>query len=106
MGLDIDVTENFTYLGITVDNMVDLTRKSLNGLAWSMVLWTNSTLVFGFADIYRDKQKFRSFNPLVLLVLLCCHETWTFNKGLERHFDAFGVKCLNRIMGNDCVSSH
>lgn len=36
---DIEVTKSFTYLGGVVHGW-GLTRKSLDGLAWSSVLWS------------------------------------------------------------------
>ncbi len=50
--------------------------KSYGGLAWPTMLWT------------------------VLPVLLYGCETWTLNSDLKRRIDAFGNKCLRRIMGN------
>lgn len=44
---DIKVTKSFTYLG--------LARKSLDGLAWTMALWTYSSGVYGIVNIYADR---------------------------------------------------
>lgn len=35
---------------------------------------------------------------LVLPVLLYGSETWTLNSDLKKKIDAFGIKCLHRIM--------
>ena len=45
------------------------------------------------------RTKLRIFKSLVLPVLLYGCETWTLNSDLERQVDAFGTKCLRRIMG-------
>ena len=54
------------------------------------------------------RTKIRVFKSLVLPVLLYGCETWTLNSDLKRRIDAFGNKCLRRIMGyrwNDHVSN-
>ncbi len=45
------------------------------------------------------RTKFRIFKSLVLPVLLYGCETWTLTRSLERRIEAFGNKCLHRIMG-------
>ena len=54
------------------------------------------------------RTKIRIFKSLVLPVLLYGCETWTLNSDLKRRINAFGNKCLRRIMGyrwNDFVSN-
>ena len=54
------------------------------------------------------RTKIRVFKTLVLPVLLYGCETWTLNADLKRRIDAFGTRCLRRIMGyrwDDFVSN-
>ncbi len=67
--------------------------KSYGGLAWLTVLWTRSRCT---------RTKIRILKTLVLPVLLYGCETWTLNSDLKRRIDAFGNKCLRRIMGYCC----
>ncbi len=72
--------------------------KSYSGLAWHTVLGTHSTWVYGIVDTCAEGHRFGSSSRLCS-VLLYDYETWTLNSDLKRHIDAFGNKCLCRIMG-------
>lgn len=64
-----------------------------------MVLWTHSMWVYGIVNIYAEGWRFESLNHL------CCLSYWMavrhglWISDLKRCVDAFGTKCLYRIMG-------
>ena len=107
-GEDIDILDSFTYLGSVVHNNGGSRHEVMRriGLAHGVMDSLN-------ASIWRcrylcRRTKIRIFKSLVLPVLLYGCETWTLNSDLKRRINAFGNKCLRRIMGyrwNDFVSN-
>ena len=108
-GEDIEVTQNFTYLGSVVHNS-GLSDQEVNrriGLAAGVMnsidrsVWRSRYLCRG--------TKLRVFRALILPVLLYGSETWTLSSALESRLDAFCNRSLRRIMGyrwDDFVSNH
>ena len=107
-GEDVEISENFTYLGSVVHNNGGSRQEVLRriGLAHG-VMDSLSTSIWRCRYLCR-RTKIRIFKSLVVPVLLYGCETWTLNTDLKRRIDAFGTKCLRRIMGyrwNDFVSN-
>ena len=107
-GENIEVSERFTYLGSVVHNDggsgQEVNRRI--GLAHGVMDSLNTSI--WRCRYLRRKTKIRIFKSLVLPVLLYACETWTLNRDLKRRLDAFGTKCLRRIMGyrwDDFVSN-
>ena len=107
-GEDIEILDSFTYLGSVVHNNGGSRQEVLRriGLAHGVMDSLNESI--WRCRYLRKKTKIRIFKSLVLPVLLYGCETWTLNSDLKRRIDAFGNKCLRRIMGyrwNDFVSN-
>ena len=107
-GEDIEISENFTYLGSVVHNNGGSRQEVLRriGLAHGVMDSLNKS-IWRCRYLCR-RTKIRIFKSLVIPVLLYGCETWTLNSDLKRRIDAFGNKCLRRIMGyrwNDYVSN-
>ena len=107
-GEDIDVSENFIYLGSVVHNSGRSRNEVLRriGIAHG-VMDSLSSSIWRCRYLCR-RTKIRLFKSLVLPVLLYGSETWTLDSDLKRRIDAFGNKCLRRIMGyrwDDYVSN-
>ncbi len=98
-GEDIDILEDFTYLGSVVQNsggsghevfrQIGLAHAVMNALDTS--IWHCRYLC--------SRTKIRIFWSLVLSVLLYGCETWTVTGGLKRQIKGFGNKFLRRIIG-------
>ena len=98
-GEDVEISENFTYLGSVVHNNGGSRQEVLRriGLAHG-VMDSLSTSIWRCRYLCRQT-KIRIFKSLVIPVLLYGCETWTLNTDLKRRIDAFGTKCLRRIIG-------
>ncbi|KAG0723026.1 LINE-1 retrotransposable element ORF2 protein [Chionoecetes opilio] len=107
-GEDIEILESFTYLGSAVHNdggsrqevlrRIGIAHGAMDSLSGS--IWRCRYLC--------RRTKIRIFKSLVIPVLLYGCETWTLNSDLKRRINAFGNKCLRRIMGyrwDDYVSN-
>ncbi|KAG0712555.1 hypothetical protein GWK47_018223 [Chionoecetes opilio] len=107
-GEDIEILESFTYLGSAVHNdggsrqevlrQIGIAHGAMDSLSGS--IWRCRYLC--------RRTKIRIFKSLVIPVLLYGCETWTLNSDLKRRINAFGNKCLRRIMGyrwDDYVSN-
>ena len=95
----VDILDSFTYLGSVVHNDGGSSHEVLRriGKAHGVMDSLNSSI---WRCRYLCKRtKIRVFEALVLPVLLYGCETWTLNANLRRRIDAFGNKCLRRIMG-------
>lgn len=98
-GEDIEILESFTYLGSVVHNSGGSRHEVLRriGLAHG-VMDSLNTSIWRCRYLCR-RTKIRIFKSLVLPVLLYGSETWTLSSDLKRRIDAFGNKCLRRVMG-------
>ncbi|KAG0710593.1 putative uncharacterized transposon-derived protein F52C9.6 [Chionoecetes opilio] len=107
-GEDIEILESFTYLGSAVHNVGGSRQEVLRriGIAHG-VMDSLSGSIWRCRYLCR-RTKIRIFKSLVIPVLLYGSETWTLNSDLKRRINAFGNKCLHRIMGyrwDDYVSN-
>ena len=98
-GEDIEVLESFTYLGSVVHKNAGSRQDVLRriGLAHGVMDSLNKS-IWRCRYLCR-RTKIRVFKSLVLPVLLYGCEAWTLSSDLERRLNAFGTKCLRRIMG-------
>ena len=98
-GENVEILESFTYLGSVVHNDGGSRQEVLRriGLAHGVMDSLNQN-IWRCRYLCR-RTKIRIFKSLVLPVLLYGCETWTLNSDLERRIDAFGNRCLRRIMG-------
>ncbi|KAG0730425.1 2-hydroxyacylsphingosine 1-beta-galactosyltransferase [Chionoecetes opilio] len=98
-GEDIEILESFTYLGSAVHNDGGSRQEALRriGIAHG-VMDSLSGSIWRCRYLCR-RTKIRIFKSLVIPVLLYGCETWTLNSDLKRRINAFGNKCLRRIMG-------
>ncbi|KAG0716212.1 putative uncharacterized transposon-derived protein F52C9.6 [Chionoecetes opilio] len=98
-GEDIEILESFTYLGSAVHNDGGSRQEVLRriGIAHG-VMDSLSGSIWRCRYLCR-RTKIRIFKSLVIPVLLYGCETWTLNSDLKRRINAFGNKCLRRIMG-------
>ena len=55
-GKDIEILDSFKYLGNVIHDNGGHVKKSYNGLAWPMVLWTRSARVSGVVGTCADLQ--------------------------------------------------
>ncbi|KAG0716601.1 LINE-1 reverse transcriptase [Chionoecetes opilio] len=96
---DIEILESFTYLGSAVHNDGGSRQEVLRriGIAHG-VMDSLSGSIWRCRYLCR-RTKIRIFKSLVIPVLLYGCETWTLNSDLKRRINAFGNKCLRRIMG-------
>ena len=98
-GEDIEITESFTYLGSVVHNGGRSDQEVLQRLGLAYGVMDSIDKSIWRCRYLSRRTKLRIFKSLVLPVLLYGCETWTLNSDLERRVDAFGSKCLRRIMG-------
>ncbi|KAG0723224.1 putative protein in type-1 retrotransposable element R1DM [Chionoecetes opilio] len=98
-GEDIEILESFKYLGSAVHNDGGSRQEVLRriGIAHG-VMDSLSGSIWRCRYLCR-RTKIRIFKSLVIPVLLYGCETWTLNSDLKRRINAFGNKCLRRIMG-------
>ena len=107
-GKDIEILDSFTYLGSVVQNNGGSRHEVLRRIGLAQGVMDSLNLSIWCCRCLFGKTKIWIFKSLVLLVLLYVCETWTLNSYLKRRIDAFGNKCLCRIMGyrwNDFVSN-
>ncbi|KAG0711101.1 putative uncharacterized transposon-derived protein F52C9.6 [Chionoecetes opilio] len=105
-GEDIEILESFTYLGSAVHNDGGSRQEVLRriGIAHG-VMDSLSGSIWRCRYLCR-RTKIRIFKSLVIPVLLYGCETWTLNSDLKRRINAFGNKCLRRIMGRLKMVTH
>ncbi|KAG0697185.1 Tetratricopeptide repeat protein 17 [Chionoecetes opilio] len=98
-GEDIEILDSFTYLGSAVHNDGGSRQEALRriGIAHG-VMDSLSRSIWRCRYLCR-RTKIQTFKLLVIPVLLYGCETWTLNSDLKRRIDAFGNKCLRRIIG-------
>ena len=107
-GEDIEILENFTYLGSVVHNDGGSTKEVLlwSGLALGVMALLNTSIR---RCRYQCKwTKIWIFKSVVIPVILYGCEAWTLNTDLKRRIDVFGTKCFRRFMGcrcYDCLKS-
>lgn len=98
-GIDVELTERFTYLGSDIHvstSCVPEVKRRL-GCAWGAMDSLNRGV---WRSRYLSRMtKVRVFRCLVLPVLLYGCETWTLTGDLSRRLDAFGTMSLRRILG-------
>ena len=95
---NLEVVENFTYLGSTISNSlsidVEVNRRIAKAIAVMAKLnqrvWNNSSLT--------EKTRIHVFQACVLSTLLYCSESWTTYARHEKKLDSFHQRCLRRIL--------
>ncbi|KAI8513606.1 hypothetical protein Bbelb_079300 [Branchiostoma belcheri] len=94
----VEVVQCFTYLGslITSDCKSDQDVKRRLGIA--SAAFANLSRVWRSKHLSRTT-KLRTYNTLVLSVLLYGAESWTITKSLAQKLDAFDSQCLRKIEG-------
>ena len=98
-GEDIEILESFTYLGSVVHNSGGSRHEVLRRIGLAHGVMDSLNMSIWRCRYLCRRTKIRIFKSLVLPVLLYGCETWTLNSDLKRRIDAFGNKCLRRIMG-------
>ena len=98
-GEDIEIKESFTYLGSVVHNSGRSDQEVLRRLGLAYGVMDSIDKSIWRCRYLSRRTKLRIFKSLVLPVFLYGCETWTLSRDLERRVDAFGTKCLRRIMG-------
>ena len=98
-GEDIEILESFTYLGSVVHNSGGSRHEVLRRIGLAHGVMDSLNMNIWRCRYLCRRTKIRIFKSLVLPVLLYGCETWTLNSDLKRRIDAFGNKCLRRIMG-------
>ena len=95
----LQVTNNFTYLGSTINNSLSLNpeidrriAKAAGTLAkLDSRVWTNNHLTL--------KTKIKVYQACVLSTLLYGSESWTTYSKQENRLEVFHLRCLRRILG-------
>ena len=98
-GEDIEILETFAYLGSVVHNSGGSRHEVLRRIGLAHGVMDSLNVSIWRCRYLCRRTKIRLFKSLVLPVLLYGCETWTLNSDLKRRIDAFGNKCLRRIMG-------
>ncbi|KAG0712108.1 ATPase family AAA domain-containing protein 3-B [Chionoecetes opilio] len=98
-GEDIEILESFTYLGSAVHNDGGSRQEVLRRIGIAHGVMDSLSGSIWHCRYLCRRTKIRIFKSLVIPVLLYGCETWTLNSDLKRRINAFGNKCLRRIMG-------
>ncbi|KAG0727434.1 LINE-1 reverse transcriptase [Chionoecetes opilio] len=98
-GEDIEILESFTYLGSAVHNDGGSRQEVLRRIGIAHGVMDSLSGSNWRCRYLCRRTKIRIFKSLVIPVLLYGCETWTLNSDLKRRINAFGNKCLRRIMG-------
>ena len=98
-GEDIEVVESFTYLGSAVHNTMESCGEVNRRLGMAYGVMDSLNKSIWRCRYLSRRTKVRVFKSLVLPVFLYGSETWTLSKALKRRINAFGTRCLRRVMG-------
>ncbi|KAG0711750.1 Major facilitator superfamily domain-containing protein 1 [Chionoecetes opilio] len=107
-GEDIEILESFAYLGSAVNNDGGSCQEVLRRIGIAHGVMDSLSGSIWRCQYPCSRTKIRIFKLLRIPVLIYGCETWTLNSDLKRRIDAFGNKCLRRIMGyrsDDYVSN-
>ena len=97
-GYNLEVVENFTYLGSNISSSLSIDYEVNGRIAKAAAVmarlnqrvWNNPNLT--------EKTKLRVYQTCVLSSLLYSSETWTTYASHERKLNSFHTRCLRRIM--------
>lgn len=97
-GYNLEVVENFTYLGSTISSSLAIDTEINSRIAkaatvmakLNLRVWSNSSLT--------QNTRLRVYQACVLSTLLYGSETWTTYARHERKLNSFHMRCLRRIL--------
>ncbi len=96
---DIDILEDFTYLGNVVQNSGGSGHEVFRRIGLAHAVMNSLDTSIWRCHYLCRRTKIRIFRSLVFPVLLYSCKTWKLTGDLERRIEAIGNKCLRRIMG-------
>ena len=107
-GKEISHVTKFKYLGSTFTSKGDLETEINLRIAKASIAFSELKNVWSKKSIQMDT-KFKLYNAIVISTLLYGAETWALRATDEARLNAFGAKCIRRILGikwSDYIPNH
>jgi hypothetical protein len=95
---EISKVEKFKYLGSTFTSKGDLDTEINLRIAKASIAFSELKNIWNKKSI-QTNTKFKLFNAIVVSTLLYGAETWALRAADETRLNAFGAKCMRRILG-------
>ena len=94
----IDIVEDFTYLGSSINNQGEMTKEISCRLGKASAAFNQLNKIWS-SKKFTLKTKLCFYNTNVLSTLLYGCESWNLRAAQEKKLDAFDSRCLRKILG-------